>query len=843
MNKKVFLRTEADLLHIARKILISHEFKLEHIFEGSGPDGGRDIEAITFETDASKKTVPVKWWIELKFRANKGARLSVKDLESKIHRASNQGVRKFLLITNVRVTASFADAMEETAYRYHIDFRYWDELFLQDQLTQSSDQRLKQLLGNEEITISDRVHDLNQLIPLIRSGHYAVISLCGSGGVGKSALIRYISAMLSSNYDIAWIDCRIGHDLGFTLKHIADRFLDMGVETRFSYSAGLRISESDRIKMLIDHCLERNTLVILDNFEEVLDSSGIINNGLYRVILSSAKSLNKHSSQIIITTRRNICDPSSIPPEDIRVQSLRGFDLDFVQREYLPLLRFLETKISKISDRTEQQQELLAIFDGNPLALQIANQLCAHYDYYELKQIVGSVSGQNVAKKLVEGLSVKLSPDQLEALYKFAQFQRPLSTDEIKKFVCSSSVLDSLLLRTLVEPLSSSKKQFQMHLLTIETFDCSNSPDKLSAVISNLIPKLKKAAKWGTKQIDNMYEHGLLREAINMLIKIGQHDEAGQILIAIGTRAVSFGDVFFLERILSVLENQTSKISPLRAVTAAWLLKVRGHVADLRGQYTQAWDIYKTMLKRGSELQEPLVQAAALNGMGSVERYRNRLDSALSFYTESLALRCNNNDSIGMSNSYHNLGAVYLEQGNYDLAHECLLKAHGLRSKCKDVFRRSATEIYLAECSIHMGKYKEAIDLIENAIKSKQRIKDHLGYVWALLVKIKLSLVLRKNDMHTIQSIANEALQLSEKIRQSRTLLLSNIFCGCAHLSEKCESYDALKFWLKAKDIATSLGNEALTRRIQEAINSSLAGLTPEQAIELCSEIALSVKI
>lgn len=843
MNQSAFPKNEVELLQLARKMLVMHEFKIGHIFEGSGPDGGRDIEATTFETDASKRTVPVKWWIELKFRGKQNSTLSAKDLESKIHRAANKGARKFLLVTNVRVAASFADAMEEAAQNSHIDFRYWDEMYLKEQLALCSDQRLKQQFENEEVAISDRVEDLNKLIPLIRSGHYPAISICGSGGVGKSALIRYLSAMLGKDYDVAWIDCRIGHELGFALKHVADRLLGMGIETRFAYSAGLRIGESDRIRLLLEHCLERNTLVILDNFEEVLDSAGLVTNGLYRTLLSGARSLKNHRSQVLMTTRINISDPSTLSPEDIRIQPLKGFDLDFVQGEYLPLLRYLETRVTKMTNTAERQKEMLAIFDGNPLALQIANQLCAHYDYRELKQLVAKESGHNVAKKLVQSLSHELSADQTEALNRFAQFQRPLSADEIDKFVCTSSILNSLLLRTLVEPLSSSKKQYQLHPLTVETFECHDDPDRLGALISELVPKLKKAAQWGTPHIDRIYEHGLLREAIHMLIKVGRYDEAGKVLAAIGTRVVSFGDTTFLERILSILENSSDAPLPLSSATSAWLLKVRGHIADLHGQYGQAGDIYSAMLKRGSEQEEPLIRAAALNGLGSVERFRNRLDGALSYYTESLALRQSHDDAVGMSNSYHNLGAVYLEQGDFSPAHDCLLKAHDIRKQRKDDFRCSATEIYLAECSIHMEQFEEAATLVEAAIKSKKRLKDHLGYVWALLVRIKLDLVSKNEDRDSIQAMAREALELSEKIRQSRTLLLANIFCGCAFLNVKGDGYDSLQYWLKAKEIAATMDNEVLSNLAQTGINRFLGGLTPDQGLNLGSEIALAVKI
>ncbi|MGB0697721.1 MAG: hypothetical protein ACPGOY_18870, partial [Rhodospirillaceae bacterium] len=92
------INNEEDLLNAALFLLRMHEFKISHVFEGSGPDGGRDIEAVSFEIDASQKIEPVKWWIELKFRKTQKGTLSTKDLNNKLHRASTRGVKKYLLI-------------------------------------------------------------------------------------------------------------------------------------------------------------------------------------------------------------------------------------------------------------------------------------------------------------------------------------------------------------------------------------------------------------------------------------------------------------------------------------------------------------------------------------------------------------------------------------------------------------------------------------------------------------------------------------------------------------------------------------------------------------------------
>ena len=69
-------------------LLQKNGFKVSSVREGAGPDGGRDIEAVTFEYDSAlKEKVSVTWWVELKYRAN--SNLGVKDFNDIKNKITN----------------------------------------------------------------------------------------------------------------------------------------------------------------------------------------------------------------------------------------------------------------------------------------------------------------------------------------------------------------------------------------------------------------------------------------------------------------------------------------------------------------------------------------------------------------------------------------------------------------------------------------------------------------------------------------------------------------------------------------------------------------------------------
>lgn len=821
-----------DLLEVTIELLDDRHFKIERILENTGRDGGRDIEAYTFHTDSSDYECITKWWIELKYRSQDN--LGIKDftdLSSKLERAANQEVDMFLLITNRFINQETWENLSKRAKQLKLGIRLWDQYKLNVLLNKKK----PKVIEGGRIRISDRLNEIKKLTSILNIDYKSVCCITGSGGIGKSTLARYLMYHYSSDFVFGIIDCRIKRDLGIGFKMLAQNLLNQGVENSFSISAYQKFSEYERIKLFYDHCSQNKTILLIDNFEEILDDSGHIDSPIIKELIKYFLTHNVNGSKLLITSRDSIREPEIITEEGYFDEELHGWDIDFVYNNYLPYLTFLQTKLGEIEDTESSNRERLEIFKGNPLALKIANRLCVHYSYKKLISFI--TDAENPADKLIEAFSRKLDVDQINALNLFSQFKRPLSIVEIEEFVCSKNILDSLVILTLIEQTDTDGKQFQMHPLTAQKFSLDGDERK-EKVLKKLIKKLEIHVETSKESLDSIYNHGLLRQVIGYLIDLRDFERAAEHLIKIGTRAVSMGDIDYLTDILKRIEDNIS------SETKAKLLKLRGHILDFKGDYRGATETYREMVKAGSTFNNSWIKSAGLNGLGSMERFQGKFDNAISYYTESLQLRLISNDLVAQSNSYHNLGAVYLEQENTQMAKMALEKAYQIRKKLDDKFRMSATLVYLSECYVYMREYDNGKKYIEECIQLKESINDPLGLLWAKLCLLKIEILnIIDEDKSKVEKTISWCKRNSDLMSQAHAEMLTFVFEGCCNFLYFNNRDASTMSFMNALKIVNKLKHSTQQRSVRKAIDLLMSGKEDNELKTDLKEIAFSFKI
>lgn len=821
---------EEELLEQAIALLEHRRFRITRIYDGSGADGGRDIEALTMGQDESGGDYTWKWWVELKYRSKRN--LDISDIPDKIRRAGEQRAQFFLLITNAKVSAANTERMERVAADARITLRIWDhhplKLLLREMTGTSRPGSM------ERVPLIDRVDELAKLKALILSEAFPVILIEGTGGVGKSALARYIIYWLGRDYSHAMIDSRLKHDIGFSFKVMADTFFRQGYKTPFAYSADQRLQESERLKLLLDHCLQQPTLLLIDNFEEVLDGRGHIADPIIRQLVEHFLGHHMNGSTLLITSRGPVRDRRITGQEGYRDLLLQGWDIDFVLDDYLPVAEHLNTRLAALRDDDKKRREQLGIFKGNPLALKIANQLCALYEFRELVSLLPK--DQDPAQALVEAFSRELSSTQTRALNCFAQFDRPMTKTEIMRFVCDKQVLDSLLLVQLVEIGDSRGGQYQLHPITSDRFALRERPVERHALVLDLTDTIQKLVVQSSGGIDESYNHFLMRQVFRMFVEVEEYERAAEILSCIGTRAVSMGDVEYLTEALASIRDRISDL------LNAKLLKVQGHIEDLLGRHDLAKATYQRMLDLGIELNDTWVRAAALNGLGTMERHGGCLEQAVPFYLESLALRQADDDLVGQSNSLHNLGAAHLEMGELDRARDYLGRALALREQLQDAFRTSATQIYLAECHCYVGEFTEARSMVQAAIAIKERFDDAVGTLWASLLLAKIDLLDPIRDDKRLSDNLRWCCDRADKLNKPRDQMLCLAFSGVHTLLTDPDDVKALSLLAEARKLADGL-NQEQSALIRHTIASLAIGEPPEKLAATARDLVRRLKI
>lgn len=839
--KELSWDNEKDFAKSIKELLVYKGFKIDSYYDDIGPDGGRDIEAQTFEYDlALDRYDTINWWIELKFRSKSS--LGVKDIDdicSKISRAQLHKVDKFLLVTNTQYTPDFKENVSACAGKQHIKIRYWDKAILENLFFNKHNKNdIDNLHAN---LISDRVEDTKLIFNIAKSGLKTVFLLVGSAGVGKSALARYILSHMSNSEGYAGgiIDMQLYDSIGLQLKLLANLFKKRGFTSDFSFSSDLQMSEEQRLEMLFEHCLTNKTLLIIDNLEKQLNLSGNIENSCINTLIEKFLNHNMNNSMLLMLSR--------VPLNSIYntkqlyfSHELKGWGIDFVYEKYLPYLQYLNTQISNIAC-VDRRKQLLQSMQGNPLALNIANCLCISNNF---ETIVDCIEDKNnPAQNLIKFVSDDLKNEEIDALNRFAQFNRPISKTEIVKYVCEESVLKVLQIRKLIEPISDSDNQYSMHPLTVEQFDLQNDIVKRKKIVSEISSEILHDLE--KENIEKVYNHGLLRQVSEMFLSVNDVNQAAKIVIRIGTRALSMGDVVYLKNMLHRLYG----VVDLSALNKTRLKKVEGHIYDFENRYDLAAKVYDEMLQEAINLHDPWSRAAALNGLGTIERFNNNCEKAISLYTESLQIRIDNNFEIDQSNSYHNLGAVYIVMKDYDKAIEHLEKAKNIRQKQNDIFRVSATELYLGECYIHTGDYGNAERLLKECIKNKKEVHDIVGNIWANLAMAKLivcesEIIFSEKKLKSNISIMGNIVDECKNISHMKECVMAQIFISMSKMLLHYDLQNIIGTLVEAQTIAKqTMLAEYYNKEITNLMKMVLDGKMNSDEVILIKQIALQLKI
>ena len=752
-------------------LLQKNGFKISSIREGTGSDGGRDIEAISFEYDtALKEKVMTTWWIELKFRSSNNLGIQdLNDLKTKITCASVNSIDKFLLITNQKLSKSLLDNLIVTSNNENVKLRIWDKDIIKNQIDIKNN---SSFLDSSSLLMIDREEETLKLINLLNTQVINVLLCYGPRGNGKSYLARFIANYMYETEQFCYgiIDCNFYNEIGAQIKSLSNFFKLQNRISDFTESVSIQKSETERMDMLCQHIKSYPTIVILDNFENVIEKNGRIRSKQLKQLLNFYSSCNLMKSILILTSRNDYIKESFVESYTFKKIKICGWDLDFILKHQITRFSNINNQFIEKSYSLDKQKETLEILEGNPYAYNIFNQLCANND---IEKIVTSLNGiSNIPQFLINQFSYELSKEEQLAMEKFAQFSRPLNHNEFLWFICSEKTLNTLIFKGLIEQSFSNPKIYTMHPMTSHEFNLDNNLSKRKQITNLLIKKMIK--KINLNNIDESYSHDLARQVLNMYVNTGEYKYAQEILVKIGTRILSTGDIIYLKSVLNELEE-----SDLTEKYKNRLRKIKAHLESYTDDLEAAKNTYQSMLEVAIKYDDDWAKAAALNGLGSMYRYIYDTDNALKKYQESLDIRLKNDMLLEVSNSYHNIGATYIIMHDYDKAIDSLLKAKTIREKNNDIFRLSATMLYLGECYLLKEDFSKAEEVLVDCYNNKKKINDKVGLIWSIIALAKLYIL--SENIIGLDYIYEQLIQSkdqAESLKLNRHLVLIRMYLG-----------------------------------------------------------------
>jgi len=145
---------------------------------------------------------------------------------------------------------------------------------------------------------------------------------------------------------------------------------------------------------------------------------------------------------------------------------------------------------------------------------------------------------------------------------------------------------------------------------------------------------------------------------------------------------------------------------------------ILGNIDTAELYYNKAFNIY-------DKQQDFLGLSDIYLDLGNIFFFRAYYDSATEYYNKSIGFKIDLNESKGLLSLYNNLGAVYKKTGKYDLAIEAFENAIELSNKFNEPKGKGSVLINLADIYFLKGELSKAMKANYDALKNGKSINDN----------------------------------------------------------------------------------------------------------------------
>jgi len=685
-----------------------------------------------------------------------------------------------------------------------------------------------------------RETELDHLQALIGTRSIRLITLTGPGGVGKTRLVLHLATTLMREFD---------RDVVFVPLALI-RNADLVLPT-IGQALGLLADASDTFRERLGVALaERSPLLVLDNFEQILEAAPIVATLLAQspettILVTSQTALGIPGEQ------RYPLSPLPTPATDLTTAEhiLRS---DAVAL-FIARAQAVKPDLAVDDPVAVTIAEICRRLDGLPLALELA---AARINILSPEALLARLSN----RLQLLGSERRGIPDRLRTMrHAIAWSYDLLTADEQALFRQTDrdrdvyGVLSALVDHSLLQaqPLPNGDTRFLM-LETlrdygIEQLEIRGEDDDARLAQATHILKLAETAEphltgrtqqaW-LERLDPEWEN--VREALDWSITHGHVSIALRILGALwrfcSTRAhVSEGRAFLKQALDgSTIEEPAVRIralygagflaedqrdldvalaffqqgQELAAQNAMPLLESQGQIglgtiAHDRGDYVAANTHHAQALVLARLAGDQRSIGVALGNLAAVSYFQGNLDAAERNWEEISQLMRATGDIQTEALAVSNLGALASERGEFERARELLARALELQREMNSMRDIPYSLANLAEVWFRLGDYTLAEDLFNEAITALRDYAD--AGTAAIVTDNHARLVCARGDMPRAAAMILDSVGVLTGIgdRHSMVLNAETLAALCVHRQEHAV---AVEFLAAAATIRAEIG-------------------------------------
>jgi|GEM_PF-133014 len=574
-------------------------------------------------------------------------------------------------------------------------------------------ENLSPLIGREK--------EIAEIKNLLLRDDVRLLTMTGIGGTGKTTLARAVARALLKEFSdgVFFSELAAITNAEFVISTIA---LSLGLKE----AGGKPILE-----MLKDYLRDKQVLIVVDNFEQVIDAAPQIAELVSAA--SRVKILITSRTLLHLSAEREFVVPPLAVPADVEQVSLDELQNYEAIKLFVERARNVKSNFALTDENARSVAEICAQLDGLPLAIELAAarvkilspQMILAKLENRLKLLTGGASDLPARQQTMRGAvewSYDLLNEEEETLFRrLAVFAGGFTFEAAEAVVQSSSVLSPRFSAP-----ASPEEKLKFGVKTPRESETQNL-DVLD-LITSLVDKSLLVSKAQTDDETRFRMLKVVREYA--LDRLEASDEAEAMrrryaayFLALAEEAEPHLQGAQPAEWLKRLEEEHDNLREVLRWSSAYDAATAGRLAaairyfwDFRGYLMEGLKWSAEVLKLGDGV-PPAARRKILNMAGNMARFQGDYETARVMYEEGLKEGRAAGDLPYISLSYRGLGGLALEQGDRIAARRFVEEALSAARKSNDKLGIARSLSMLGDLARVAGDDAAALSLFEEALE------------------------------------------------------------------------------------------------------------------------------